>query len=112
LSDLNQGLTQHDEDDRPIKPHQPAEQAFIQVSPDICRFCGKQDEGFVDEDTLDIHYWKDCAMLITCPQCGQTIEITCLNQHLLNECEVKDMSECNRCNEAIPNEEFEQHAEE
>ena len=27
-----------------------------------CGFCGRYDEGF-NEESLDIHYWKDCPML-------------------------------------------------
>lgn len=28
-----------------------------------CNFCGKYDPGF-NEESLDIHYWKECPMLV------------------------------------------------
>lgn len=53
-----------------------------------CQFCGVYDETFT-EDGLDLHYWKDCPMLAACGQCGQVIEVSCLNEHLLTECEMQ-----------------------
>ena len=63
---------------------------------------------------MDIHFWKDCPMLIICPQCEQTIEILALNDHLLKECEVGGTKQCDRCLEAIPTagDEYEIHVEE
>ena len=35
-----------------------------------CQFCGKYDASFTDEK-LDMHYWQECAMLMSCNECGQ-----------------------------------------
>lgn len=35
-----------------------------------CQFCGKYDTSFTDEK-LDMHYWQECAMLMSCNECGQ-----------------------------------------
>lgn len=35
-----------------------------------CQFCGKYDPSFTDE-TLDMHYWQNCPMLMSCSECGQ-----------------------------------------
>ncbi|CAG9321572.1 unnamed protein product [Blepharisma stoltei] len=79
----------------------------------FCQFCGKKDTIFANEDNLDIHYWKDCPMLVSCPYCSQVIEIFDLNSHLMKECDLKSvMSQCPRCKEAIHADEFEQHVEE
>lgn len=53
-----------------------------------CQFCGMYDEAFTEEG-LDLHYWQDCLMLAACGQCGQVIEVSCLNDHLLTECDFK-----------------------
>ena len=44
------------------------------VSSKVCNFCHKFSEDF-DQDKLDLHYWKECAMLGTCEYCGQVVEI-------------------------------------
>lgn len=38
-----------------------------------CQFCGKYDSSFTDE-TLDMHYWQNCPMLMSCDECGQVRE--------------------------------------
>lgn len=35
-----------------------------------CQFCGKYDPSFTDEK-LDMHYWQNCPMLMSCDECGQ-----------------------------------------
>ena len=35
----------------------------------------------------DLHYWKDCPMLLECQYCQQVIEISGLRAHYLDECE-------------------------
>lgn len=35
-----------------------------------CQFCGKYDPSFTDEK-LDMHYWQNCPMLMSCEECGQ-----------------------------------------
>jgi len=74
-----------------------------------CQFCGRYDPEFT-QDALDLHYWKECPMLTSCAQCEQVIEVSMLNDHLLNECEMKyNHQKCPRCWEAIASQFFEQH---
>ncbi|XP_052081359.1 centrosomal protein of 104 kDa-like isoform X5 [Mytilus californianus] len=78
----------------------------------ICIFCGERNESFTEEG-LDLHYWKHCPMLKRCTNCKQVVEIATYTDHLLNECEAKnDYSKCNRCTEAIPKSEYDQHVSE
>lgn len=51
----------------------------------VCNFCGRYDENF-NSESIDIHYWKECPMLTTCWECEQVIEISTLNDHLMEEC--------------------------
>jgi len=53
-----------------------------------CMFCGATDKKW-NEDALDLHYWKDCALLAPCPACAQVVEIAGLPEHLLDECDQK-----------------------
>jgi centrosomal protein CEP104 len=79
----------------------------------ICEFCGKTDPMFSSQDNIDIHYWKDCPMLVACLQCAQIVEIIHLNSHMLKECELKELvKQCPRCKESVHIDEFEQHVEE
>lgn len=55
-----------------------------------CMFCGASDPEW-NEDSLDMHYWKDCTFLTPCPACAQVVEIAGLADHLLDECEHRDM---------------------
>lgn len=74
-----------------------------------CPFCGIVDEKF-DSDRLDHHFWAECKMLTPCKMCGQVIEISCLNEHLLTECELrKNHKECPRCSEAITAKFYDKH---
>lgn len=41
-----------------------------------CQFCGKYDPSFTDEK-LDMHYWQNCPMLISCEECGQVRSREC-----------------------------------
>ena len=36
----------------------------------MCYFCGERNPTF-NEETLDMHYWKQCPMLKRCPHCKQ-----------------------------------------
>jgi centrosomal protein CEP104 len=54
-----------------------------------CMFCGMHDKGWTEND-MDVHYWKDCPLLISCPSCAQIVEIAGLPEHLLDECDEKD----------------------
>jgi len=60
----------------------------VDEHPFTCQFCAQQDPSFSNEG-LDIHYWKDCPMLIQCEYCQQVIEIATLRDHYLTECEGK-----------------------
>jgi centrosomal protein CEP104 len=53
--------------------------------PGECGFCGQLDPSFNDV-SLDIHYWRDCPMLIQCWECEQIMDISSLDQHFLEEC--------------------------
>ncbi|XP_075256943.1 centrosomal protein of 104 kDa-like isoform X2 [Convolutriloba macropyga] len=75
----------------------------------MCIFCGERNEAF-NEEGLDLHYWKECAMLRRCQHCKQVVEIANLTAHLLTECESKQsFSKCPRCTEAIPNTDYDPH---
>lgn len=54
--------------------------------PFICPFCGREDPSFTPEG-LDMHYWKDCPMLIQCEFCEQVVETSGLVHHWREECE-------------------------
>lgn len=78
-----------------------------------CDFCGKTEKFFADKGKLDIHLWKDCPMLTICEMCEQVVEISCLNSHLLEECDFKkSFRRCPRCKEAIHANNYKQHTEE
>jgi centrosomal protein CEP104 len=53
-----------------------------------CMFCGVHNASWTEND-LDLHYWKDCPLLIACPSCSQIVEIAGLPEHLLDECDAK-----------------------
>lgn len=53
-----------------------------------CMFCGVHNSKW-NENDLDVHYWKDCPLLISCPSCAQIVEIAGLPEHLLDECDAK-----------------------
>ena len=42
-----------------------------------------------------MHLWKECVLLGTCDLCLQVIELSTINDHLLNECKFK--SEIKNC---------------
>lgn len=52
----------------------------------VCQFCGRYDTMFT-QDGLDVHYWRECPVLIECDVCQQVIEISSLRDHLREECE-------------------------
>lgn len=54
-----------------------------------CMFCGVTNLTWQEND-LDVHYWKDCPLLISCPSCAQIVEIAGLPEHLLDECDSKE----------------------
>ncbi|XP_044134196.1 centrosomal protein of 104 kDa [Bufo gargarizans] len=75
----------------------------------LCIFCGERDESFTEEG-LDLHYWKHCPMLKRCEHCKQVVEIASLTDHLLTECDHKDLfGKCQRCSEAISKDHLLEH---
>lgn len=77
-----------------------------------CDYCGKEDEKFNTEAGLDWHLYKECPLLMKCPECEFIIEIANLNSHLLKECKKKSLyEECKKCREAIKTEEMEKHTD-
>jgi len=61
-------------------------EASADVDETACQFCLRQDSTFTPE-TVDVHYWRECPMLIQCDFCQQVIEIATLHEHYANECE-------------------------
>ena len=53
----------------------------------MCQFCGLHNPTFTEEK-LDLHFWKECPMLMPCEQCGQIVEIAGLNDHITHECDM------------------------
>eukprot|EP01066_Platyproteum_vivax_P011310 Platyproteum_vivax@DN5132_c0_g1_i2.p1 len=70
----------------------------------VCQFCEKSDKSF-DTQGLDLHYWRECLMLMQCEHCQQIIEITALADHRLEECEQTDFAyeKCAKCFEPVLN---------
>lgn len=51
---------------------------------------------------MNSHYWRSCPMLVRCKECSQVVEVSNLIEHLLNECEQKDLyMQCPQCSEAV-----------
>ena len=77
---------------------------------EMCQFCGKIDKTYLQNDNLDMHYWKECPMLTECTHCKQVIEIAGLNEHLLRECDsAKSFKQCPRCKESVHSIDYETH---
>lgn len=53
----------------------------------VCNFCGISDKNFLDAAKYDMHLWKECPVLVTCPHCAMVIEVENFNSHLLEECQ-------------------------
>jgi hypothetical protein len=52
-----------------------------------CQFCGFDGAGLaLDASSLDLHYWKDCPMLVQCGICHQIVELMSMAEHRLTEC--------------------------
>jgi len=74
-----------------------------------CNFCLRVDPSF-NEESLDIHYWKECPMLTTCWECDQVIEIAQIEDHLLEECpQMGKYKFCQKCKSVLLKEEFNGH---
>ena len=74
-----------------------------------CEFCGYYKPD-ITKDELNIHQYKDCLMLMQCTNCKQIIEISNLNNHLLNECDFKDKYiKCNKCKQTVEKDNINEH---
>ena len=74
-----------------------------------CEFCGYYKPN-ITKDELNIHQYKDCPMLMQCNNCKQIIEISNLNNHLLNECDFKDKYiKCNKCKQVVEKDSINEH---
>lgn len=74
-----------------------------------CNFCHRTDPSF-NEESLDIHYWKECPMLTCCWECEQVIEIKQIEEHLLEECvNMAKYKYCPKCKAVLLAEEFGDH---
>ena len=74
-----------------------------------CEFCGYYKDN-ITKDELNIHQYKDCPMLMQCSECKQIIEISNLNNHLLNECDFKEKYiKCNKCKQVIEKDKINEH---
>uniref|UniRef100_F1L8Y3 Centrosomal protein CEP104 Zn finger domain-containing protein n=1 Tax=Ascaris suum TaxID=6253 RepID=F1L8Y3_ASCSU len=75
----------------------------------MCMFCGEINETFTPEG-LDEHYLHNCYMLTRCHLCDEVVEVSTLNEHLLDECTNKStLRKCMRCHEPILKNHFSQH---
>lgn len=76
-----------------------------------CQFCKEHNENFTEKN-LDLHYIRLCPMLCPCPLCDQVTEIATLQEHLVTECDGRDLvRECYRCKEAVRLEDLRVHIE-
>ena len=70
-----------------------------------CSICKKQ----LGNENI-INHMKKCVMCHQCKKCKVYVEVKNLTQHRLNECSKKDKFKlCERCQEAIPIELYEEH---
>ncbi|MCQ2818179.1 MAG: hypothetical protein MJ252_13010 [archaeon] len=84
-------------------------QSLMGENPNTCQFCGLFDINFT-EDSLAMHQYKECVMLIQCFKCGNIVEISGLNNHYLNECpQKKQFKQCPRCKEAVLVKDYDKH---
>ncbi|CAD1475959.1 unnamed protein product, partial [Heterotrigona itama] len=87
----------------------PSENSTEHKGDKICIFCLSKGQGY-SEEGLNIHYWRSCPMLTKCEACKQVVEISYLNLHLLNECDMRsNYVKCDICKQAIHENSFEEH---
>eukprot|EP00033_Pygsuia_biforma_P006303 GCRY01007032.1.p1 GENE.GCRY01007032.1~~GCRY01007032.1.p1 ORF type:complete len:181 (+),score=40.95 GCRY01007032.1:511-1053(+) len=74
-----------------------------------CVFCGYSDPSLTPEK-LDLHFWKDCPMLTACKACGQIVEVSNMDEHLLTECEhAAKYTGCDVCGLSVPKQALSTH---
>ncbi|OAD62722.1 hypothetical protein WN48_07538, partial [Eufriesea mexicana] len=87
----------------------PSENSTEHKGDKMCIFCLSKGQGY-SEEGLNIHYWRSCPMLTKCEACKQVVEISYLNLHLLNECDMRsNYVKCETCKQAINENSFEEH---
>ncbi|XP_076374958.1 centrosomal protein of 104 kDa isoform X1 [Megalopta genalis] len=87
----------------------PSENSTDHKGDKMCIFCLSKGQGY-SEEGLNIHYWRSCPMLTKCESCKQVVEISYLNLHLLNECDMRsNYVKCETCKLAIHENSFNEH---
>eukprot|EP00471_Norrisiella_sphaerica_P011583 CAMPEP_0184502940 /NCGR_PEP_ID=MMETSP0113_2-20130426/51578_1 /TAXON_ID=91329 /ORGANISM="Norrisiella sphaerica, Strain BC52" /LENGTH=937 /DNA_ID=CAMNT_0026892315 /DNA_START=100 /DNA_END=2913 /DNA_ORIENTATION=- len=80
--------------------------------PGYCQFCGFQDPEYENEVKMDMHYWRECPMLICCNMCEEVVEIATYTQHLMEECsDQANYEKCDTCQLAVKKSEMKKHQE-
>ncbi|KYQ60786.1 hypothetical protein ALC60_00154 [Trachymyrmex zeteki] len=87
----------------------PSENSVDHKGDKMCIFCLSKGQVY-SEEGLNIHYWRTCPMLTKCEACKQVVEISYLNLHLLNECDMRsNYVKCDTCKQAVHENAFEVH---
>ncbi|KYN20671.1 hypothetical protein ALC57_06988 [Trachymyrmex cornetzi] len=87
----------------------PSENSVDHKGDKMCIFCLSKGQVY-SEEGLNIHYWRTCPMLTKCEACKQVVEISYLNLHLLNECDMRsNYVKCDTCKQAVHENAFEIH---
>jgi len=76
-----------------------------------CEFCLRRDPKFDDESALDMHWFRECPMLLHCPECSLVVEVRSIDEHLVEECAAaEDFVKCSKCFSAVAHSEKERHS--
>ncbi|KAG7213695.1 hypothetical protein KM043_002936 [Ampulex compressa] len=87
----------------------PSENSTDHKGDKMCIFCLSKGQVY-SEEGLNIHYWRSCPMLTRCEACKQVVEISYLNLHLLNECDMRsNYVKCDACKQAVHESSFDEH---
>lgn len=74
-----------------------------------CHFCLRRDPEFNDE-SIDIHLFKECPMLTACWECEQIVEVRIIEEHLLEECSSMHKYQFHsKCKQVIMTDEMDSH---
>ncbi|XP_043267514.1 centrosomal protein of 104 kDa isoform X2 [Venturia canescens] len=88
----------------------PSENSTDHKGDKLCIFCLSKGQVY-SEEGLNIHYWRTCPMLTRCEACKQVVEISYLNLHLLNECDLRNnYVKCDVCKQAVLEKIFAEHS--
>ena len=109
IKTIQDKLDEIDAKNNEIKNKEPENNNNIVDEEHTCEFCGYYKPN-ITKDELNIHQYKDCPMLMQCNNCKQIIEISNLNNHLLNECDFKDKYiKCNKCKQVVEKDSINEH---